>query len=113
MNKSLVLALVAVLALAGCNKSPSSGNRSAPANPNDPVEKKLQELAGSGATNCGHLKSQETAEMDAAGKCVMQSAQQKKPFYVAYDLPGMTVSLAGTPMESCSRCRRSPRLPGG
>lgn len=94
MIKAAVVLLSALTIFAGCNKAPkaSAGN---PANPNDPVEKKLAEIAGSSATNCGHLKSQVVAEMDTAGKCVMQAAQQKQPFYVAYDLPGMTVAIAG------------------
>lgn len=113
MNKSISLLLLALLTTAGCNKSPATGKGSAPANPNDPVEKKLQELAGSGATNCGHLKSQETVEMDAAGKCVMQSAQEKKPFYVAYDLPGMTVSLAGNSEGKLFSLQTQPSATGG
>ena len=56
---------------------------------------KLAEIAGGDAANCGHLKTQGTNEMDAASKCAMQSAQQKRPFYVAYDMPGMTVAVAG------------------
>lgn len=94
MNKVLLIVLIAACVLSGCKKSTST--QSAPAaNPNDPVEMKLAELAGNGAANCGHLKSQATGEMDAASKCALQSAQQKRPFYVAYDLPGMTVAVAG------------------
>ena len=59
------------------------------------MEDKLKELAGKDATNCGHLQSQATDQMDAAAKCAMQAAQAKRPFYVAYDLPGMTVAIAG------------------
>lgn len=33
--------------------------------------------------------------MEAASKCAMQAAQQKRSFYVAYDMPGMTVAVAG------------------
>lgn len=94
MNKANVVLLSAAIALVGCNKAPKSAASNA-ANPNDPVEKKLAELAGSGANNCGHLKSQVVADMDSAGKCVTQAAQQKQPFYVAYDMPGMTVGIAG------------------
>ena len=90
---------MAVLSLSGCSKTPGTSTAAPTSgmavNANDPVEKKLLELAGSGAANCGHLKAQVPAEMDAAGKCVMQDAQEKKPFYVAYELPGMTVAIAG------------------
>ena len=93
MNKILPAVLLAACVLPGCKKS--SSTQSAPAaNPSDPVEMKLAELAGSGAASCGHLKSQ-AGEMDAASKCALQSAQQKRPFFVAYDLPGMTVAVAG------------------
>ena len=94
MNKILLLVLVAACVLSGCKKSTSTPSASS-AIPSDPVEMKLAELAGGGAASCGHLKSQATAEMDAASKCALQSAQQKRPFYIAYDLPGMTVAVAG------------------
>jgi hypothetical protein len=94
MNKILPAVLMAACVLSGCKKSTSTQSPPA-ANPNDPVEMKLAELAGGGAASCGHLKSQATAEMEAASKCALQSAQQKRPFFVAYDLPGMTVAVAG------------------
>lgn len=94
MKTILPVVLTAAFILSGCNKSPST--QAAPAaNPSDPVEIKLAELAGRGAASCGHLKSQATNEMEAASKCAMQSAEQKRPFYVLYDLPGMTVAVAG------------------
>jgi hypothetical protein len=110
MYKALFVVLMAGCFLAGCNKSPaaspsssvmSPAPASSPASPGSPtsaggpVEEKLKELAGRGATNCGHLQSQATEQMDAAAKCSMQAAQAKRPFYVAYDLPGMTVAIAG------------------
>lgn len=93
MRKALLI--LALVPLVACGKSKAPGSSGAAGNTNDPVEKKLMELAGGRASNCGHLKAQVVAEMDTAGKCVMQAAQQKKPFYVAYDLPGMTVAIAG------------------
>jgi hypothetical protein len=99
MSKAIPLLLVAALFLAGCNKSPSSSGSSAkssiPASSGDAVEQKLRELAGAGATNCGRLTSQSSDQMDAAGKCAMLAAQQKRPFFVAYELPGMIVAVAG------------------
>jgi hypothetical protein len=101
MNKTLLLALIAACVLSGCKSSApsastaSSASSGPAANPGDPVEMKLAELAGGGASNCGHLKSQAADQMDSASKCAMQSAQQKHPFFVAYDLPGMTVAVAG------------------
>lgn len=112
MRKALLI--IALLPLVACSKSTAPGSASgAPANPNDPVEKKLIELAGGGASNCGHLKAQVVAEMDTAGKCVMQAAQQKKPFYVAYDLPGMTVAIAGNAEGKLFSLQTQPSATGG
>lgn len=111
MHKALPLLITAALSLAACSKS--SNPSASAANPTDPVEKKLQEIAGSGAANCGHLKAQVAAEMDVAGKCVMRAAQQKKPFYVAYDLPGMTVAMAGTAEGKLFSVQTQPSAPGG
>jgi hypothetical protein len=99
MNRTLPWFLIAVCLLAGCSKSkPStaSGNAAAAApSSNDPVQNKLQELAGSGAKNCGHLKAQAPADLDAASKCALDASKTKAAFYVEYELPGMNVAVAG------------------
>ena len=99
MRKALPLFLIAACLLTACGKSKSStASANAPgaaSSPNDPVQKKLQELAGSGATNCGFFKSQVRTELDAASKCVVDAAKAKTPFYVEYELPGMNVAVAG------------------
>jgi hypothetical protein len=102
MHKALLASLITVLTLAGCNKNPASPAPSsatplsAPStSAADPVEARLRELAGNGAANCGHLNSQAADQTDAAAKCATQAAKEKHPFYVAYELPGMTVALAG------------------
>jgi hypothetical protein len=99
MRKALPWFLIAACFLSGCSKSKSSSTSAdapgAAGSSNDPVQKKLQELAGSGATNCGLLKSQVPAEMQAVSKCAMDAAKSKTPFYVEYTLPGMNVALAG------------------
>ncbi len=62
----------------------------------DAVQQKLQEYSGTGATDCGRLNVQATADQSkAAGDCAMQASQSKHPFYVAYDMPGMAVGVAG------------------
>ena len=98
MNKALPLFLIAACILTGC-KSKSSGASASfagnVASADDPVQKKLQELAGGGAKNCGLLKSQATAEMDAASKCAVEASKARTPFYVEYQLPGMNVAVAG------------------
>jgi hypothetical protein len=95
MRKALAMLLIACSFLSGCKKFSSPGSTAAAALPNDAVQQKLSEMAGSGATNCGRLQSQGTAEMTAASKCAMDAAQQRHPFYVGYDMPGMTVGVAG------------------
>ncbi len=97
--KSLSLILLsAVLCFSSCNKSsaPASSPNSATSKPPDAVQQKLQDYSGNGATNCGRLdiKAAE-AELKSAGECATQAAQGKKPFYVAYDMPGMAVGVAG------------------
>jgi len=104
MRTTIICLLLAVCGLAGCKSSNSSassstsvasGAASAPANPGDPVEQKLIEIAGRGAKSCGVLKTQAVNEMDAAGKCALEAAKAKQPFYVEYQLPGMNVAVAG------------------
>lgn len=99
MRKALPLFLIAACFLAGCSKSKSSTDSAnaagAASSGDDPVQKKLQELAGGGAKNCGFFKSQVRAELDAASKCVVDASTAKAPFYVEYELPGMNVAVAG------------------
>jgi len=100
MHKALALVLTVACLLTGCSKSKStttaaSGVTTASSS-DDPVQKKLQELAGANAKSCGIFKSQVRADLDAAGQCVMDASKAKAPFYVEYQLPGMTVALAGT-----------------
>ncbi len=99
MRKSLPLFLIAACFLIGCGKSKSStASANAPgaaSSPDDAVQKKLQELAGSGAKNCGFFKAQVRPELDAASQCVVDAAKAKVPFYVEYQLPGMNVAVAG------------------
>jgi hypothetical protein len=104
MRKMLVLlpvvCLIATCLLTGCNKSQPASTPAAPAaasttSSDDPVQKKLQELAGAAMTNCGIVKSQAPAELDAAGKCAMDAAKARSPFFVEYQMPGMNVAVAG------------------
>jgi hypothetical protein len=92
----IVLALTAAVVISiGCNKTPGGGSGSA-VKPADAVQQKLMEVAGSGATDCGRFPVQTAdAQMKAASDCAVQAAQNKKAFYVGYDMPGMTVAVAG------------------
>jgi len=84
--------------LVACNKSsaPAPSSSSASSKPPDAVQQKLQDYSGSGAANCGRLDVKATAEdLKSASDCATQASQGKKPFYVAYDMPGMSVGVAG------------------
>jgi len=93
MQKALIGFVIVVLLLAGCDKSPTPAVSSAASG--DALQRKLQELAGNGATDCGRLKSQAQDQMAAASTCAMGAAKKKQAFYVAYELPGLIVALAG------------------
>jgi len=99
MKKLYVVLMFATCGLAGCNNASGPTAASGPASPSKPadaVQQKLQEYSGSGATDCGRLNVQATADQSkAASDCAMQASQGKHAFYVAYDMPGMTVGVAG------------------
>jgi hypothetical protein len=93
MRKAFMVALIAAC-LTGCTKS-SSPPASA-AHPDDAVQLKLKDLAGSGATDCGRLGVRAAdQQLTGASSCATKAAQDKHPFYVAYDMPGMTTGVAG------------------
>ena len=96
---------VLILALGGliaCNKSagpatPSNSSPSAASKVDDAVQTKLVEYSGAGATDCGRLDVHAAqAQLQTASDCALQASQTKHPFYVAYDMPGMTVGVAGS-----------------
>jgi hypothetical protein len=95
MRQTLVVALLAAAFLAGCQKSSTPAATSS-VKPDDPVQLKLKELAGSGATDCGRLDVRaQNEQLNSASTCVTKSAQEKHPFYVGYDMPGMSTGVAG------------------
>jgi hypothetical protein len=90
MSKAFVVALLAAACLVGCTKS------SSPSHPDDAVQLKLKEFAGSGAADCGRLDVRAAdQQLSGASSCATKSAQDKRPFFVAYDMPGMTTGVAG------------------
>jgi len=96
MQKTLIGFVMVALSLAGCNQSPASPASSGTSG--DAVQRKLQELAGNGAADCGRLKpsaQEKPDQLEAASTCVMGAAKKRQAFYVAYELPGMIVALAG------------------
>ncbi len=106
--KKLSAVLVIVIAfgcLSGCNKPAGPGSSSVsatsappslPPHAPDAVEQKLQEYSGAAASDCGRLNVQATADQSKrAADCALQASQSKHPFYVAYDMPGMAIGVAG------------------
>ena len=99
MKNASMLCAILLACLAACNKAsaPASSASSAkdPAK-QDGVQQKLQEYAGASPTDCGRLDIHATeAQSKSASDCAVQASQSKHAFYVAYDMPGMTVGVAG------------------
>jgi hypothetical protein len=105
MKTPAALLFIALASIIACNKSagPASSSSAAPSSggssssgPSDAVQQKLQEYSGASATDCGRLDVRATADRSkAASGCAVRASQGKHPFYVAYDMPGMTVGVAG------------------
>jgi hypothetical protein len=106
MYKTLIVLTVAVVSLGGCKKSTTPSASTAKSG--DAVQQKLQELAGSDATDCGRPKSQAPEQVKPASDCSMQAAQRKHPFYVAYDMPGLTMGVAGDAAGKLSFVQAEP-----
>jgi hypothetical protein len=99
MKNSAVALIVAIICLTACSKpagpAASSSATLSPKSP-DAVQLKLQEYSGASATECGRLNVQATADQSkSAADCALQASQSKHPFYVAYDMPGMAIGVAG------------------
>ena len=96
MKGYFILWLILLAGLAACNKPStpvSSANDSAKP---DAVQQKLQQYAGASPTDCGRIDIHATQEQaKTASDCALQASQSKHAFYVAYDMPGMTVGVAG------------------
>jgi hypothetical protein len=97
MRTTFIVLVIAAASLSGCNKSTTSTTsaKTSDAKTSDAFQGKLEEVAGGNATDCGRLKSQAEEAMKSASKCVMDASQGKRPFYVAYEMPGMTIGVAG------------------
>jgi hypothetical protein len=98
MKTSWTLVIVFLAGLSACNKSSAPSGSSMPtvSRPHDAVQQKLEEYAGSSASDCGRLGIRANeAQSKSASECAVQANQNKKAFYVAYDMPGMTVGVAG------------------
>jgi hypothetical protein len=102
MKKLVLFASTALLFLTACSKTQQTTSAASPSTAvsssktTDAVQLKLQEYAGNAATNCGRLDIHAPeAQSKAAADCAVQASKAKKSFYIAYDMPGMAVGVAG------------------
>lgn len=96
MKTVSILCAILLAFLIGCNKSPAPASSANDAAKPDAAQQKLQEYAGASSTNCGRLDVKASPEQSkTASDCALQASQSKHAFYVAYDMPGMTVGVAG------------------
>ena len=99
MKNSFVLLAVFLAGFTACSKPAAPFvSSSAPSSPHSPdaVQQKLQEYSGPAATDCGRLDVKATPDQSkSASDCALQASQSKHAFYVAYDMPGMSIGVAG------------------
>jgi hypothetical protein len=107
MRRFPPLLLTFLCLLPGCTKSKPSqfGVAKLPASTSpavvtsqstsDPVQGELVKLAGKGATNCGVFTSSVPAELKGGSECAEKTFKTKAPFYIEYQMPGLTVGVAG------------------
>ena len=96
--KKLAILLAILLCLSACNKAsaPTGSAGAVPSKTPDLVQQKLQQYSGPSATDCGRLDIHAAAaQSKAASDCVLQASQGKHAFLIAYDMPGMTIGVAG------------------
>ena len=107
MKRTLILVLAAAM-LVACSSKPQTETASAAApvaqpaaqapaaaKSGDAMQLKVSEVTGSGAKDCGRPASTDRAALDTAASCAMETAHAKKAFQVIYDMPGMSVGVAG------------------
>lgn len=88
--------LILLVCLTACNKSQAPATSANDSAKPDAVRQKLQEYAGASSTDCGRLDVKASQEQSkTASDCALQASQSKHAFYVAYDMPGMTIGVAG------------------
>lgn len=97
MKTSLIFLAIVLCILTACNKSKAPAASSAVANTAvDAVGQKLRDYAGAPSTDCGRLDVKATnVQLTAASECAQLAIQKKQAFFVAYDMPGMSVGVAG------------------
>jgi hypothetical protein len=96
MKNASMLCAILLACLTACNKASAPASSANGPAKQDAVQQKLQEYAGASSTDCGRLDVHATeTQSKTASDCALQASQAKRAFYVAYDMPGMTVGIAG------------------
>ena len=96
MKNASMLCAILLACLTACNKASAPASSANDPAKQDGVQQKLQEYAGASPTDCGRLDIHATeGQAKTASDCAVQASQSKHAFYVAYDMPGMTVGVAG------------------
>ncbi len=72
--------------------NPHAGVSAAPNKADDPMTEAMSKTAGSGATDCGHVPT--GGDNTSASECAMEAFNDKKPFFVRYDLPMPDAQMA-------------------
>src|SRR5579864_101520 len=88
MKTPIIPVALVFVCLTACNKSdaPAKASSSGSSKPPDVLQLKLQEYAGTSASNCGRLDVHATqVELKTASDCAQLGNQKKQPFFVAYD----------------------------
>lgn len=95
MSKSAIVLILATCTLTACNKS-SSPPPKLILRSVDALQQKLIDYAGISAKDCGRLDvhAAET-QLKTASDCAISAARNRTPFFLAYDMPGMSVGIAG------------------
>jgi hypothetical protein len=96
MKNTSLLCVIILAGFTACNKSSAPVSSASRSPKQDAIQQKLQEYAGSSAADCGRLDVKASQEQSkAASDCALQANESKHAFYVAYDMPGMTIGVAG------------------
>jgi hypothetical protein len=73
-----------------------------PVRPDDPVQLKLKDSLAKTPADCGRLDVRAPNEkLASASNCATKAAQEKHPFTVGYDVPGMSTGIPETLKENC------------
>src|ERR1700687_6483470 len=104
MNHSALALILALSCLTACSKqettavsSSNAPSQGAPSHSPDAVQQKLQEYSGAAATHCGRLDVMAKADQQkTAADCAIPASQSRHSLYVAYDMAGLAVGVAGS-----------------